>query len=172
MLFLSRFWINFSSISRGFGRLFGPSWWPLGHFGMIFWLKFQMIFLLLFICRLLGATWAWFCFDFGGFWDHFFEILDLLAEEMLELISNLKLKLFLLQFKMSSCNFEWFLLPIGELVEPILNFNKSSTMFRGFLAEEMRELISNWKLKLFLLKFKISSCNSEWFLLPTAVLVN
>ena len=63
-----------------------------------------------------------------GFWDHFFEILDLLAEEMLELISNLKLKLFLLKFKMSSCNFEWFLLPIGELVEPILNFNKSSTM--------------------------------------------
>ena len=51
-----------------------------------------------------------------------------MAEEMLELISNLKLKLFLLKFKMGSCNFEWFLLPIGELVEPILNFNKSSTM--------------------------------------------
>ena len=63
-----------------------------------------------------------------GFWDHFFEILDLLAEDILELISNLKLQLFLLNFKMSSCNFEWFLLPIGELVEPILNFNKSSTM--------------------------------------------
>ena len=47
---------------------------------------------------------------------------------MLELISNLKLKLFLLKFKMSSCNSEWFLLPIGELVEPILNFNKSSTV--------------------------------------------
>ena len=67
-------------------------------------------------------------FNFGGFSDNFFEILDLLAEEMLELISNLKLKLFLLQFKMSSCNFEWFLLPIGELVEPILNFNKRPTM--------------------------------------------
>ena len=80
------------------------------------------------MCRLLGATWAWFCFDFGGFWDNFFEILDLLAEEMLELISNLKLKLLQLQFKMSSCNFEWFLLPIGELVEPILNFNKKPTM--------------------------------------------
>ena len=51
--------------------------------------------------------------------------MDLLAEEMLELISNLKLKLFLLKFKMSSCNSEWFLLPIGELVEPILNFNKN-----------------------------------------------
>ena len=32
--------------------------------------------------------------DFEGFWGNF-EILDLLAEEMLELISNLKLKLFL-----------------------------------------------------------------------------
>ena len=65
----------------------------------------------------------------AGSWDHFFEILDLLAEEMLELISNLKLKLFLLKFKMGSCNFEWFLLPIGEIVEPILNFSKSSRMF-------------------------------------------
>ena len=31
--------------------------------------------------------------DFGGFWDHFFEILNLVAEEMLELISDLKPKL-------------------------------------------------------------------------------
>ena len=58
--------------------------------------------------------------------------MDLLAEEMLELLSNLKVKLFLLQFKMGSCYFEWFLLPIGELVEPILNFNKSSRMFPDF----------------------------------------
>ena len=70
--------------------------------------------------------------DFGRVWgSFFFEILDVLAEEVLELISNLKLKLFLLKFKMSSCNFEWFLLPIGELVEPILNFNKSSTMTKN-----------------------------------------
>ena len=71
-----------------------------------------------------------------------------MAEEMLELILHLKLKLFLLKFKMSSCNFEWFQFTvdasvmdgadsaiepqvpwsIGELVELILNFNKSSTM--------------------------------------------
>ena len=31
--------------------------------------------------------------DFGGFWDHFFEIWGLLARNMQELISNLKLKL-------------------------------------------------------------------------------
>ena len=31
--------------------------------------------------------------DFGGFWNDFFEISGFLAAEMLELISNLKLKL-------------------------------------------------------------------------------
>ena len=31
--------------------------------------------------------------DFGGFWDHFFEIWGLWARKMQELISNLKLKL-------------------------------------------------------------------------------
>ena len=66
-----------------------------------------------------------------------------MAEEMLDLISNLKLKLFLLKFKMSSCNSEWLLLPIGELVEPMLNFNKSSTMdqkhFQAFATVKRTE---------------------------------
>ena len=31
--------------------------------------------------------------DFGGFWDHFFEIWGLLARKMQELIANLKPKL-------------------------------------------------------------------------------
>ena len=31
--------------------------------------------------------------DFGGFWDHFFEIRGLLARKMQELIANLKPKL-------------------------------------------------------------------------------
>ena len=48
---------------------------------------------------------------------------------------------------MGSCNFEWFLLPIGELVEPNLNFNKSSTMFRDFGPLGRRNAGTDFELK-------------------------
>ena len=58
--------------------------------------------------------------DFGGFWDHFFEIWGLLARKMQELISNLKLKL-----RNSSLELELAVLP-----NPASKFGSKTDVFQ------------------------------------------
>ena len=95
--------------------VWGALWLFLAALGSLwddFWASFLNVFLSTFCSYASGGLRA----RFWRVWDNFFEILDLLAEEMLELISNL----FLLKFKMGSSNFEWFQFTVDASVTVVI----------------------------------------------------